>query len=322
VEPQRPGGAVQSPSDAAQSENGLELRTLMATTIWAGLAVGAVYALVAIGYNVVLLASGVFNFAHAQLIMLGTYMAFVGGSSLGLPALLVIPFAAVVVGAVAVVEERVAIRPLMSGRRDPHAALITTIGAAVIIDGIVLRIWGIDPRTVKSPVGTHTLHLFGGTVQANDVVLICAVVILGVGLHLWSRHTLTGLASLASAEDRDAAMARGVNVRLLGLGAFLVAGLIAGAAGILVGAKLYANAGIGDTIALFGFVAIAIGGSGSQLGGLIGGLSTGIIYALVERYSGAKNGADWANIIVFLVFLFILFARPRGLFGGVVERQV
>jgi branched-chain amino acid transport system permease protein len=294
----------------------------MATTIWSGLAVGAIYALVAVGYNVVLLASGVFNFAHAQLIMLGAYMAYVGATTLGLPIVLIVLVSAAVVAVTAVVEERVAIRPLMTGRRDAHATLITSVGTAVIIDGVVLRIWGGNPRTVKSPVGDHTLHLFGGTVQANDLVLICVVVAVGVGLHLWSRHTLTGLASLASAEDRDAAMARGVNVRLLAIGAFLVAGFIAGAFGMLVASKLYANPGIGDTIALFGFVAIAIGGSGSQIGGLIGGFSTGIIFALAERYGGARTGADWANIIVFAVFLFILFTRPRGLFGGVVERQV
>jgi branched-chain amino acid transport system permease protein len=294
----------------------------MATTLWSGLAVGAVYALVAVGYNVVLLASGVFNFAHAQLIMLGAYMAFVGGTTLGLPVVAIGGFAAVVVAVVAIVEERVAIRPLMSGHRDAHATLITSVGVAVIIDGIVLRIWGGNPKTVRSPVGEHTLHLFGGTVQANDLVLILAVVGVGLALHLWSRLTLTGLASLASAEDRDAAMARGVNVRVLALGAFVVAGLIAGAFGLVIGSKLYANPGIGDTIALFGFVAIAIGGSGSQIGGLIGGFSTGIIFALAERYGGSRNGADWANVIVFAVFLLILFVRPRGLFGGLVERQV
>jgi branched-chain amino acid transport system permease protein len=294
----------------------------MATTLWSGLAVGAVYALVAVGYNVVLLASGVFNFAHAQLIMLGAYMAFVGGTTLGLPVLAIGGFAAVVVATVAILEERIAIRPLMSGHRDAHATLITSVGVAVIIDGIVLRIWGGNPKTVRSPVGEHTLHLFGGTVQANDLVLIIAVVAVGLALHLWSRLTVTGLASLASAEDRDAAMARGVNVRMLALGAFVVAGLIAGAFGLVIGSKLYANPGIGDTIALFGFVAIAIGGSGSQIGGLIGGFSTGIIFALAERYGGSRNGADWANVIVFAVFLIILFVRPRGLFGGLVERQV
>jgi branched-chain amino acid transport system permease protein len=294
----------------------------MMTTIWSGLAVGAVYALVAIGYNVVLLASGIFNFAHAQLIMVGTYMAYVAQHTLDLPGVLVWTFSAIVVGAIAVVEERVAIRPLMQRGRDVHATLITTIGVAVILDGVVLRIWGPDPKTVTSPLGSRRLEILGGGIQANDLALIIAVVVVGVGLHLWSRHTLTGLASLASAEDRDAAMVRGVNVRVLAIGAFVVAGLVAGAFGQLVGSKLYANVGLGDTIALFGFVAIAIGGSGSQIGGLIGGFSTGIIYALAQRYGGATTGADWANIIVFGVFLLVLLTRPRGLFGGAVERQV
>src|SRR3954449_11988994 len=134
-----------------------EAGSVVTTTIWSGLAVGAVYALVAIGYNVVLLASGVFNFAHAQLIMLGTFMAFVGAGSMGLPVALMIPFGALVVGAVAIAEERIAIRPLMTGRRDAHATLITSVGAAVVIDGFVLHQWGAQPKTVESLVSTHSL---------------------------------------------------------------------------------------------------------------------------------------------------------------------
>jgi branched-chain amino acid transport system permease protein len=294
----------------------------MTTTIWSGLAVGAVYALVAIGYNVVLLASGVFNFAHAQLIMLGTFMAFVGAGSMGLPLLMTVPFAALIVAAIAVAEERIAIRPLMTGRRDAHATLITSVGAAVVLDGVVIRVWGPLPRTVKSLVSEHGIKVLGARVQPNDLLLIGAVLVVGIGLDLLSKHTLVGLASLAAAEDRDAAMTRGVNVRLFAICAFLVAGLIAGAFGPIVGHKLYANVGLGDTVALFGFVAIAIGGSGSQIGGLIGGFATGLIYAFAQRYGGSKTGADWANISVFVVFLFILLTRPRGLFGSVAERQV
>jgi branched-chain amino acid transport system permease protein len=287
------------------------------TVIWSGLTTGALYALVGIGYNIVLLASGVFNFSTAQLIMVGTYMAYFGGVTLGLPIVPVVLLGAAVVAVIAFVVERVAFRPLMNGR-DPHATLITSVGAAVLIDGVVLRIWGVNPKTVSSPFSQEPLHLLGGVLTPNALAMIILVLVIGIGLHLWSLHTMSGLASLATAEDRSAAMARGVNVRRLGIMAFVLTGLIMGAMGPVVGAQYYANPTLADTIALYGFVAIAIGGSGSQLGSLIGGFATGLIYAEVERYTNA----DWPAIVVFLVFLFILLTRPRGLFGGAVERQV
>ncbi|GAA0402879.1 branched-chain amino acid ABC transporter permease [Acrocarpospora corrugata] len=287
------------------------------TTVWAGLATGAIYSLVAIGYNVVLLASGTFNFAHAQLLMIGTFLAYTGAVTLGLPVVPAVLLAAAGVGALALLEERTAIRPLL-GRSDAHGALITTVGAATILDGLAAALWGRQPLTVPSGLPDRPLELLGGTVRPVDLVLIGLTLLVGVGLHLWSRHSLIGLASLASAEDRDAASARGINVRLLGVGAFVLAGLIAGAFGLLVGARTYAVFNLGHALALFGFVAIAIGGAGSQLGGLIGGFATGLIYAFAARYVGEA----YPQLVVFAVFLLILFLRPRGLFGTALERRV
>ncbi|GAA5078391.1 branched-chain amino acid transport system permease protein [Thermocatellispora tengchongensis] len=287
------------------------------TTVWAGLATGAIYSLVAIGYNVVLLASGTFNFAHAQLLMAGTFLAYTGAVTLGLPVLPTLLLGAAGVAVVALLEERIAIRPLL-GRSDAHGALITTVGAATILDGLAAVIWGREPLTVPSVLPDEPLTLLGGTVRPVDLALIALTLLTGVGLHLWSRHSLLGLASLASAEDREAAAARGINVRLLGTGAFVLAGAIAGVFGLLVGARTYAVFDLGHSLALFGFVAIAIGGSGSQLGGLIGGFATGLVYAFAARYIGA----EFPQIVVFGVFLLILFLRPRGLFGAALERRV
>jgi branched-chain amino acid transport system permease protein len=287
------------------------------TTIWAGLVIGALYSLVAIGYNVVLLASGVFNFAHGQLIMLATYAAYLGSVAFRLPWPLTMLFSAAVVALVAIVEERIAIRPLLA-RRDTHAALITTVGAATVMSGLVELKAGADPRTVTSPMGNDALHLLGGIVAPMDLLLILGTLAIGLGVHFWSRRSLLGIASLAIAENRDAASVRGVNTRLLGVGAFALAGGIAGLTGLLVGVHTYAVPSLGNSLALFGFVAIAIGGAGSQLGGLLGGFITGIIFALSARYIGS----DYPQIVVFGVFLAILLTRPRGLFGRALERVV
>jgi branched-chain amino acid transport system permease protein len=287
------------------------------TTVWAGLATGALYSLVAIGYNTVLLVSGIVNFAQAHLVMLGTFLAYVGLVTLGLPVGLTIVMAGVAVALAALVEERIAIRPIQH-RLDAKTALITTVGIATIISGLAGKLGGTQPLPVPSQFSGGSLHLLGGTIQANDLVLIITVLVVGLGLHFWSRTTLLGVASLASAENRRAAMARGVNVKALAIGAFLIAGLLAGLFGVLVGTRTYATFTLGDTLALFGFVAIAIGGSGSQLGGLLGGFAVGLVYAVTARYVGTS----YPQIVVFVIFLLILLTRPHGLFGGAVERRV
>lgn len=289
------------------------------TTVWSGLSIGALYCLVAIGYNVVLLASGMFNFAYAQLVMLGTYMAYVATTVLGLPVIAAVGFGGVTVAIVAVLEQRIAIAPLMARHGDHHQpALITTVGVAVIIDGVTSKVWGSQAKPIPDPLPGGPVQLLGGRVGRGDLLLIGLVVLVGVGLHVWTRKTIPGLASLAAAEDTEAAMARGVNTRRLAVGAFAVSGAIAGLFDVVVGARTYATPTLADSLALFGFVAIAIGGSGSQIGGLIGGFVTGLAYAVAERYTNT----DWPQIIVFGIFLLVLLTRPRGLFGGAVERQV
>jgi branched-chain amino acid transport system permease protein len=289
------------------------------TVVWSGLATGALYCLVAIGYNVVLLASGIFNFAYAQLIMLSTYMVYVAVSVLHLPIGLAVLFAAVTVTVAAVAEQRLAIAPLLARRGDQHqAALITTVGVAVIIDGVASKVWGSQAKPLPQIFSSRAVHLLGGTVGRNDLLLIGLVLFVGIGLHVWTRKTIGGLASLAAAEDSEAARARGVNTKKLAVLAFALSGVIAGLFGVVVGSKTYATPTLADSLALFGFVAIAIGGSGSQIGGLIGGFVTGLAYALAERYTNT----DWPQIIVFALFLLVLLTRPRGIFSSGAQRQV
>lgn len=289
------------------------------TIVWAGLTTGALYCLIAIGYNIVLLASGAFNFAYAGLLMLGTYMVYVGSSIFHLPIIGTTLFAGATITVAAVVEERVAIAPIMARKDDhPEAALITTVGIGVILDGLVAQIFGSVPRSLPLPLDGPTLYLLGGTVGQNDLLLIGLVLVLGVGLHIWSRKTIAGLTSLAASEDLEAARARGINTRRLATWAFAMSGAVAGLFAVVVGAQTLATPSLADSLGLFGFLAIVIGGAGSQLGGLIGGFVVGLVYAFAERYTNT----DWPNVIVYLVFLLILLIRPRGIFSAQMERQV
>ncbi|RIJ71335.1 branched-chain amino acid ABC transporter permease [Nakamurella silvestris] len=284
------------------------------TPIWSGLSIGAVYALVAIGYTVVYIAYTTFNFAHAQLMMFAIFISYWGFVVSDLPVVVVFLIAAVGVGLIALLEEFIAIRPV----KGAHAHLVTTLGMATLLDGATRLIWG-DQVLKVPPVGSDaTWTILGGRIGAVEVVLILSVIAIAAALTLYSRRSLTGLALLAMAEDRDAALLRGINVKFLALGAFVFTGVLAGLTGPLVGPKTFAVATLGAALALKGFVAVAIGGFGSLPGAVIGGFVVG----LVESLSGRWLGSAYPTIMVFVVLIAILMLKPAGLFGTTKERVV
>jgi branched-chain amino acid transport system permease protein len=284
------------------------------TATWSGLAIGAVYALVAIGYNVVYIAYTTFNFAHAQLMMFAVFVTYWGLVVAELPVVVVALIAAAAVGVIALLEEVAAVRRV----KGAHAHLVTTLGMATLLDGVTRLIWGDQVLKVPSPVPDVTWTILGGRVSAVEVALIVGIVVATVGLSVYSHRSLTGLALLAMAEDRDAARLRGINVERLALGAFVFTGVLAGLTGPLVGPKTFAVATLGAAMALKGFVALAIGGFGSLPGALIGGFVVG----LVESLTGRWLGSELSTIMVFVVLLLVLMLKPTGLFGTTRERVV
>ncbi len=284
------------------------------TTIWTGLSVGAVYALVALGYNIVFLSSGAFNFANASLIMLGTFVTYWALRTEHLPFGVAILVAAATVTVVAVVQERIGIRPVTS----MDGLLVTTVGAATILSGVAQVIWGSTPLPVPFVGPKNPLTVLGGRVFADELSLIVAAVALSVGAWITLRRTMLGLAFLAASEDQEASTLRGLDARWLRLLAFAVSGLLAGAAACLVGPQTLAYPDLGSTLALTGFVALALGGFGSVLGGLIGGLAVGLIDAVVA----SQLGGSYSDLFLFGVLLLVLMARPGGLLGRTRERIV
>ncbi len=192
------------------------------TILWSGLALGAVYVLVAIGYNIVFVSSNTFNFAQAQLMMVGTFVAYTGLVTLKLPVLVVAVMATVTVMLLASVEEIVAIRPVA----DHQNQLVTTLGVATLLNGATQLIWGSEPLTVPFFGSNEPITLLGGRTYPVEIALLVAAIALVVGLSYVSKKTMTGLALIGISEDREAAMLRGVNVRRLALGAFAFSGAL------------------------------------------------------------------------------------------------
>lgn len=287
----------------------------MATALISGLAMGSIYALIAMGYNITYLTSRVVNFAQAHLMVLGMFLS-VWMFGRGVPVVLVVAGSALAVMAVALVEERVAIRPLRTV--GAHSELVTTLGYATVITGLIIVVAGSDPLAVRFPFSARSFHLLGGRIQPVDLALIITALVIAGVLAAILRWTRLGIATLAQSEDREAALLRGIDVRKLSMIGFGLVGLLAGMVGPLVGNKTYAVASLALLLAVKGFVVVCLGGLGSIEGAWLGGLTIGVLEALaIWRF-----GTDYRDLTVFVVFVAMLLLRPSGLFGKTNVRTV
>jgi branched-chain amino acid transport system permease protein len=287
------------------------------TTLYAALFAGALYSTVAVGFNIVFIATGTFNFAQAQYAMLGLWSAWVGLEVFHWNLILVILSGFVVGAVIGLINERTAIRFLPS--KGVHGELVTTVGFSVVMAGLAIAFFGDNPQVVHSALtGDQAISLFGGRVYPYELVMVGVAVLIVLGAELLSRRTLLGLSGLAAAEDRMAAILKGINVRRLQLGAYMLAGGLLMAVGPFIAPATYATTSIGDGLNIKAFVAMSIGGFGSPKGALIGGMAAGLVEALVGRFWSA----DFQNLALLVLLLAVLMLRPYGLFGERVERAV
>lgn len=165
---------------------------------------------------------------------------------------------------------------------------------------------------------TKLISFPGGSLAPDELLLIPLAVAVGVAAHLWATRTQSGLAAVSLSEDREAALALGVNTRRFTFVSFMVSGTLAMVVAPFVGPKTTAVTSIATTLAVYGFVVLAVAGVGSQLGAVIGGLGVGVVQQVVAR----QIGPNWQNLAVFAVFMTVLMVRPTGLFGERRERVV
>ena len=287
----------------------------MIATLLVGLSVGAVYALVAFGYNITWLTTRTLNFAQGAFMVAGAFLTVMLYDR-GVPVVLVFVILAAVGALVAALEFTIAVRPVM--HRGDHADLVTTLGAATVIQGVILLLVVEDVQRVPFFGPEKLIDVPGGRVSPAELVLIGLAVLVGVGAHLWMRRSSAGLAALGLSEDREAAQILGVNTARYALVAFMASGVLAMATAPIVGSKTLASASLVLVLAIKGFVVLAVGGLGSQIGALAAGMGIGI----VEAFAAREFGATWQNITVYVVFVLVIIARPRGLFGAPQERYV
>ncbi|PZR89387.1 MAG: branched-chain amino acid ABC transporter permease [Stutzerimonas stutzeri] len=273
-----------------------------------GVTVGAVYALVALGFTLIYNASDVVNFAQGEFVMLGgmiTFFAWQAGIPLPLAALLAI-LAAATIG---VLLNKLAIEP---ARGAPVASLIIiTIGASIFLRGSAQLVFDKQLHRFPSFSGDDPLRVFGATMLPQGLWVIAGAVAAFLALWLFFARTLTGKAVLATANNRIAASLVGINPNHMMTLSFAVSAAIGALAGVLVTPITLTSYDLGVAMALKGFAAAMLGGMGVPAGALVGGLLLGLIEALTAGYISSV----YKDAVAFVLILVILFARPQGLFG-------
>ncbi|CAN5273915.1 branched-chain amino acid ABC transporter permease [soil metagenome] len=288
----------------------------MLVTLISGLSLGSIYSLVAVGYNLTMLTSLVANFAYAAFIVTGMYVT-VFLYSLGLNFVLIFAILIAIGAIVALIEYLVAIRPIQ-GRGD-HAELVTTVGITTVLQGLLYLGTAADAQPVPFFGSNAMIDMFGGgRTSPAELILVVVAVIVALGAHFWATRTRTGLAALSQSEDRDAALILGVHPGRMSFIMFVFSGMLGFALAPFVGPVTFAIVSVASVLAIKGFVVLAIGGVGNQLGALLAGLALGVVEALVIRFTDVA----YQNIAVFAIFIAVLLFRPQGLFGVIRERAV
>ena len=284
-----------------------------------GISIGAVYAIIALGYTMVYGIAKMLNFAHGDVIMVGAYMSFCVTSYLGLPAVVGVLVAVAVCTVLGIVIEGLAYKPL---RGVPSlAVLITAIGVSYFLQNVAQLIWGSAPKNFKSIVSMQPLSLFGGqiTITGEVIVTILASVAIMVGLTLFTTRTRTGKAMRAVSEDRDAAQLMGINVNQTISMTFAIGSALAAIAGVLLCSTVPTlMPTTGAMPGIRAFTAAVFGGIGSIPGAMLGGILLGII----ETFSKAYLSTQFSDAIVFLVLIVILLVKPAGLLGKNIQEKV
>jgi branched-chain amino acid transport system permease protein len=277
--------------------------------LFSGLMVGAIYALVALGLNVVFNATGAVNFAQGEFSMLGGMLGAALLSAAGLPLVVVFVVTVAAVTAVGVLMERLVIRPVRHA--DVFNLIIVTIGASILIKGGVMVSLGKNAAGLPAFTGERPFRILGATFvpQALWILGVAAAIVLA--LHFFFDRTLLGRAMRAVATDREAARLVGIDVRRVVMLSFALSAAVGAIGGLIVTPVTLTIYDAGTMLGLKGFAAAVTGGLGNTFGGIAGGLVLG----LLETFGGGLIGSEFKDVAAFLLLLLLLFLRPRGLFA-------
>ena len=282
--------------------------------ISSGLTVGAIYALVALGFTLIYKASDIINFAQGEFVMLGgmtTVFVALAGVPLPLAALIAI----IVTTAVGLALHRLAVEPARGA--SPVTLIMITIGASVFLRGVAQIVFDGRFHSLPPLFDADPIEFGGAAILPQSLVVLASATVIVTLLWLFIDRTLLGKAVIATAANRLAARLIGVDTRRIVDFSFAVSAALGAIAGILITPIALTSYDVGTLLALKGFAAAMLGGIGSPLGAVVGGLLIGMIEALAAGYLSS----NYKDAVAFLIILVVLVTIPQGLFGrATVER--
>jgi branched-chain amino acid transport system permease protein len=282
--------------------------------LFAGLALGAIYALVALGFVLIIRATNVVNFAQGDFAMLGGFamVAFIGS---GLPYWLSILLALVVMGIFGMILNLGVYYPL--SHRSFLPVIISTLGASIFLQNIVLYFFGPQPKPMPRVFETQGIEV-GGVFMDTQYLVILAVTAIAVAFQYFLfERTLLGKKLQATSQDKDMARLVGIPVASMIAFTFIYSATLGGIAGILVSPVLFVSIGMGSIIALKAFSATIIGGFGDVTGAIVGGLLLGV----VESFGANYISVPYKDAFAFLLLFIFLLLRPQGIFGEKISEK-
>ncbi len=282
---------------------------LVPQLLFTGLGIGAIYALVALGFVLLIRAASVVNFAQGEFSMLGAYAMVVLAAQLGLPYYVALPIAVVLMAGFGVVFAGATYWPLR--HRGQLPVIISTIGASIFLANTVLFLYGPSPAVLPGLFDSPGFEVGGVFMDSQYIVIIVAAALMVLLQFLIFEKTLLGKKLQATSQDKEMASLLGIPVAAMVLITFAYSAALGGLAGILVAPVLFVSVGMGALISLKAFAANIIGGFGNIPGAILGGLALGI----VETFGAAFISVPYKDAIAFAVLLLFLLIRPQGLFG-------
>jgi branched-chain amino acid transport system permease protein len=274
-----------------------------------GLAMGSIYALVALGFVLIFNAVNVVNFAQGEFVMVPGFVAVWLISFLKLPFPLAYVITLIFMGIFGVVFQRIAYYPLRN--RSFLPVIISTIGVSIFLKNAAQIVFGAEPQLMPRPTLSNVLNLRGVCIDPQHVVIIAVTLILLVLQYLFFEKTSLGKKMQATAQDKEMARLLGIRVSTMIVVTFIYSSILGGVAGILIGPIFYVSKEMGAMLGLKAFCSTIVGGFGSIPGAILGGIFLGV----VEVFSSYYISSAYRDAFAFIILILVLLLRPQGFFG-------
>ncbi|HLQ82349.1 MAG TPA: branched-chain amino acid ABC transporter permease [Pseudogracilibacillus sp.] len=283
-----------------------------------GIVVGSIYGLVALGFVLIYRASDALNLANGEFVLIGAYISLTIMTAYNLPFILAVLITLVFSAILGLVVERIILRPLQNA--PVISVIMATIGLSSVLGGAVHMIWGTQPKSFPAVFPATPVEFSGIIIAPVYLYSFIIVMVLLIIFSLFFKFSKMGIAMRAVADDQEAALSMGINIKTVYAMTWAIAAVVAAVGGILLG-NINGVSGSMATIGLTVLPVVILGGLDSILGAILGGFIIGIIQNLAGGYLDPLVGGGLKEVVPFIIIVIILMIKPYGLFGkGGIER--